>query len=607
MRFYQFSEARRNPEQNPKISVKPYLKKFIAEHPNDLDRIFVHFSTVEKLGVNMSYGFNTTPMGIYGYPIKYALENIGTKFGMTRPYVYVFRAKDSANLLNLSFLSDSEAGELGNRLLQMIDRGKISQHVQTVLDKEELRVMRQYGDEYDEPPLMHSSSEHDIENFKKSPNPQTFWKMIRSVAFHATTPDEEGKMWDAGDGWDRKDIAQKGSPILVAKNLTKFIKMLGYDGVVEARPDGIIHRNDPSQAVFFGAQNIDVLGATQLKDPSAKGRGSAKQAKDIIPDQNISSQGILRTLGKDRHHYGRRTGAIVKKFIKDPWFDLQYCRIMGKRWPEAEPYILDNIDTAINYALHIIKAPWDKINFDITFEKMSNRTRSYISSYIEKLHPKSPSLEKFILREVEQSPEEKPGNSLALRYVQVSLANQRWPEYEHLLLNSSGTWPYMLRYADVVGRWPEYEKLIITDPRYAASYAKDVLKKPWPEAEPYIKNDEREWMLYARYFNMFDRMSVHEILESNKIYGEKEGLDYDSLILNKCKTNPKECVSASVWDNGKLIPSLEEIILSTNHPDKSLIALGVILTAKLPINSVNPKILELAKQSSYADLLLKKS
>jgi hypothetical protein len=45
---------------------------------------------------------------------------------------------------------------------------------------------------------------------------------------------------------------------------------------------------------------------------------------------------------------------------------------------------------------------------------------------------------------------------------------------------------------------PEYFQVIMKDPRDAYLYARDVIKGPWPEAEPYIMKDPRDAYLYAR-------------------------------------------------------------------------------------------------------------
>jgi hypothetical protein len=57
----------------------------------------------------------------------------------------------------------------------------------------------------------------------------------------------------------------------------------------------------------------------------------------------------------------------------------------------------------------------------------------------------------------------------------------------------------------IKGPWPEAEPYIMKHPFWAYRYAIFLLKKRWPEAEPYIKNgDIRSWGYYKGYFNIKD-------------------------------------------------------------------------------------------------------
>ena len=85
MQFKDFiSEARRNPDQNPKIPVVNQLKKIFKDNyeyyydPRDVvreyhdDLYFVSMTKVDKLGINPTSKYNT-PLGIYAYPLSYVL------------------------------------------------------------------------------------------------------------------------------------------------------------------------------------------------------------------------------------------------------------------------------------------------------------------------------------------------------------------------------------------------------------------------------------------------------------------------------------------------------------------------------------------------------
>jgi hypothetical protein len=51
-------------------------------------------------------------------------------------------------------------------------------------------------------------------------------------------------------------------------------------------------------------------------------------------------------------------------------------------------------------------------------------------------------------------------------------------------------------------RWPEAEPYIMKDPGYAFIYAKDMIEDRWPEAEPYIMKDAEWWSFYKHRFGL---------------------------------------------------------------------------------------------------------
>ena len=105
--FVGLIEARKNPEQNVKVSAYEAILKYkndpntFIHFTNHLDNISKELQTVQfKFGVNPNYQFNT-PMGIYGYTLKEFWEQnkmderkdftqIG-KFAADRPYIIIFK------------------------------------------------------------------------------------------------------------------------------------------------------------------------------------------------------------------------------------------------------------------------------------------------------------------------------------------------------------------------------------------------------------------------------------------------------------------------------------------------------------------------------------
>lgn len=87
-------EARKNPELNPKISAYDALLPY-----KDDDNAFIHFTNLQKLGVNPMSDYGT-PLGIYSYPLKqvwklYDLDKVKSlkalPFGSDRTYIQLFK------------------------------------------------------------------------------------------------------------------------------------------------------------------------------------------------------------------------------------------------------------------------------------------------------------------------------------------------------------------------------------------------------------------------------------------------------------------------------------------------------------------------------------
>jgi len=78
---------------------------------------------------------------------------------------------------------------------------------------------------------------------------------------------------------------------------------------------------------------------------------------------------------------------------------------------------------------------------------------------------------------------------------------REWPEAEPYIMKK----PYAAcTYAkDVMKReWPEAEPYIMKNSMYACLYATYVRKRRWPEAEPYIMESPGWWKIYKKMFNM---------------------------------------------------------------------------------------------------------
>jgi 8-oxo-dGTP diphosphatase len=86
--LYQLNEARRNPEQNPKVSAIDALKKY-----KDDPSYFITFTSIEKVGLNPKTPYST-PVGLYAYKLDDVFDDLQDKnylFGKDRPFVNVLK------------------------------------------------------------------------------------------------------------------------------------------------------------------------------------------------------------------------------------------------------------------------------------------------------------------------------------------------------------------------------------------------------------------------------------------------------------------------------------------------------------------------------------
>lgn len=195
------NEARKNPEQNPKIGIVQALEPY----KND-SNMFIQFSDINKLGVNPKTEFNT-PAGIYAYPLKQIwkdLVNNKIPFAGERKYVILFQA---VNYITNRYNSlDSDIQKL-YKFYRLIDNqvrlGKMNATNQTPLGQ--------------------------------------LWNITRMIASRETGDSVSNSIWK----WN------------------SIFRKLGYNGVADLKGEGIIHENEPTQAVFFSTQGLNVINVIE--------------------------------------------------------------------------------------------------------------------------------------------------------------------------------------------------------------------------------------------------------------------------------------------------------------------------------------------------------
>jgi hypothetical protein len=273
MHIKEIVEARKNPELNPKESVNKQLKDLYDATTDtipgsNIKNLFVSFTDLDKLGINPTSKYNT-PIGIYAYPAEYVLKKIGEKdsteklpFAGDKPWVNIFRA--TGNVVDLD----------------TIDSDTVSQYLKTLKDT--------FVD-------------------KKIPDDE-FKHIFKQAGTGATHRTRSGILWYftklLADYVDQQTVDKtkpntktgaKSASVIWQSILRKTLKI---DGMVDDG-EGIIHENEPTQAVFFNPTAIEVVKRIPNKYNPIIMKARVKQGKEKAGDFKTNLKLLRKYLNKN--------------------------------------------------------------------------------------------------------------------------------------------------------------------------------------------------------------------------------------------------------------------------------------------------------------------
>jgi hypothetical protein len=253
--------ARRNPEQNPKVSAYDYLKRW-SDDPD----VYISFTKLDKLGLNPRSIFNT-PLGIYTYPLKEAWEKYEVDkertlkvlpFAAQHPYIWVVR-----NLHQGKFVEDM-----------------YSDYNSSMFDRDEQVLKKMYIEH------MKKRVDEDIENTN----------IFGKIFIEHRRKTEYAKLEDK---WNQEILAQAirtarvDNPISIFWNMCLILSMVltgieyskadtkkgtmwntmlrkcGYSGFADKSGKAVIHVSEPMQALFLTRSAFKVIGECYNRDYEA--------------------------------------------------------------------------------------------------------------------------------------------------------------------------------------------------------------------------------------------------------------------------------------------------------------------------------------------------
>jgi hypothetical protein len=266
--IFNLMELRRNSQVNTKISAILELEKYAndpevyvsfvsdvgvnshadagtkqSEFKGDAAKKQSHNVRGSKIGINPRSDWDT-PIGIYAYPIDYALDkNLNVPFAGNKPYIYVFRSVGT--MLNAETYSvsdlDADCKKIIELCKKMVPEGNFYNGVGGV-----------------------NSIKDIIREAKDTALVETpagiIWNVTRKIAIDIANI----KKLLAND-INRKNSLKLKQPSSVPPKISNFkapviwnklFRDLGYAGAVNYKDEGIIHDNEPTQAVFFSIKSI---------------------------------------------------------------------------------------------------------------------------------------------------------------------------------------------------------------------------------------------------------------------------------------------------------------------------------------------------------------
>lgn len=263
--------ARRNPDQNPRVSA---FDRIVAKGYNDAD-IFFSFTSILKIGINPR-SKHDTPNGIYTFPAR---EIVGMVKGNMnnapyvggQPYIHVLRSNMKGVVDPLESYSKSNYNKDIKKIYKLVKTRKSSL----------TNMVLEYLD----------AAIEDAEKGAKLQTPIGWlwnvtrmltrddlfldfmgWKGVKSAkikSWYAKTDNFTTDMWGRKKKIPRND--RKGNVHLFsgvapnAQGWNNLLRALGYKGFVDRTGSGLIHSNEPTQAVFLDTSAYKVLEVIENK------------------------------------------------------------------------------------------------------------------------------------------------------------------------------------------------------------------------------------------------------------------------------------------------------------------------------------------------------
>lgn len=192
-----------------------FIKKYV-----NVPNVFITFRNHLTMNINPRTNY-ATPIGLYAYPLNSdiydQLINNDIPFASEAKYLILFKNKSPNTTINLSTIGNS-AKQYAKKLFS------------DFISVEEI-------DEF-------------FNEYSSNDPASTFWRLLYALASHRLIP-KQSKTSNPYEKFLTRQHALKATKILLSANVSAVVDM----------GDGIIHENEPTQAVFIDTSTIDVVHA----------------------------------------------------------------------------------------------------------------------------------------------------------------------------------------------------------------------------------------------------------------------------------------------------------------------------------------------------------
>ncbi len=305
-------EKRKNPLLNPKINKQQLIEKY----KNDED-VYISYRSIDKIGINPNSKWKT-PNGIYTYPLKQAYELYFSKgkdvpFASEQPYLYFIKVKPEYKD-NLLYVDSYSKNDYNKDLTKLKDKFNLS--------KEEIK--RYQG--------IHPGNDYETMDYDDDGFPIYLEKEMSNLSPINKLMNITRWLSQPGD----KHIEKVGNP---NKWTLIFLKVLNYYGIVDKKGMGIIHKNEPMQAVFFTTKAFTVIDTKYDINVKTPTDAYIALVNDDFKDEKVKKQ-------------------LYSILFKDAYTTYMYAKDQEKKFPEGEKIIAKNAKYSYLYALNILNGPF---------------------------------------------------------------------------------------------------------------------------------------------------------------------------------------------------------------------------------------------------------